>query len=141
MHEACCLVTDKKTSFTPAMGVVLVIVVIAVLVGVGFVVMTNIMDEVQSSRDVQMNIVLSGNDIIATVLPGSDAEHLRIITIYVDGADSVPESFRTREVSVGVPIVYEGIAYGVVGTRFVMVKGTFSDGKDAILKNVRIQFS
>lgn len=52
------------------MGVVLVIVVIAVLVGVGFVVMTNIMDEVQSSRDVQMNIVLSGNDIIATVRHG-----------------------------------------------------------------------
>lgn len=70
MHEACCLVTDKSTSFTPAMGVVLVIVVIAVLVGVGFVVMTNIMDEVQSSRDVQMNIVLSGNDIIATVRHG-----------------------------------------------------------------------
>ncbi len=123
------------------MGVVLVIVVIAALVGVGLFVMTNIMDEVQSSRNVQMNIVLSGNDIIATVLPSSEASSLRIITIYVDGADTTPESFRTREVSVGVPIVYEGIASGVIGTRFVMIKGTFSDGRDAILKNVRIQFS
>ncbi len=134
-------VTDKHASFTPAMGVVLVIVVIAALVGVGLFVMTNIMDEVQSSRNVQMNIVLSGNDIIATVLPSSEASSLRIITIYVDGADTTPESFRTREVSVGVPIVYEGIASGVIGTRFVMIKGTFSDGRDAILKNVRIQFS
>ncbi|MCZ0860608.1 MAG: hypothetical protein O0X93_08980 [Methanocorpusculum sp.] len=133
--------TDKHASFTPAMGVVLVIVVIAALVGVGLFVMTNIMDEVQSSRNVQMNIVLSGNDIIATVLPSSEASSLRIITIYVDGADTTPESFRTREVSVGVPIVYEGIASGVIGTRFVMIKGTFSDGRDAILKNVRIQFS
>ncbi|MDE2442929.1 MAG: hypothetical protein O0X49_00920 [Methanocorpusculum sp.] len=133
--------SDKHASFTPAMGVVLVIVVIAALVGVGLFVMTNIMDEVQSSRNVQMNIVLSGNDIIATVLPSSEASSLRIITIYVDGADTTPESFRTREVSVGVPIVYEGIASGVIGTRFVMIKGTFSDGRDAILKNVRIQFS
>ena len=123
------------------MGVVLVIIVIAALVGLGYIVMTNIMDEVQSSRNVQMNVVLSGNDIIATVLPGADAEHLRIITIYVDGSDRMPESLRMREVSVGVPIIYEGIAYGVVGTRFVMVKGTFSDGEDAILKNVRVQFS
>lgn len=123
------------------MGVVLVIIVVVALVGVGLFVMTNLMDEMQSSHNVQINVVLSGNDIITTILPGYDAEELRTITVYVDGAESIPESFRTREVLIGVPIVYEGIAYGVVGTRFVMVRGTFSDGKDIILKNVMIQFS
>ncbi len=123
------------------MGVVLVVVVIALLVGSGLFVMNNIMTEVQTSRDVQMNLVLSGNDIIVTTLPGGDAVSLRSITVYIDGSNFLSDADRTRMVSIGVPIVYENIAKGITGTRFVMVKGTFSDGNDEILKQIRIQFS
>ncbi|MDU9376126.1 hypothetical protein McpSp1_07160 [Methanocorpusculaceae archaeon Sp1] len=135
------IMASKNTSFTPAMGVVLVIAVIGLLVGSGLFVMENIMTEVQTTRDVQINLVLSGDDIVVTVLPGDDAAFLRYVTIYVDGSDSFSDAERTKSASISVPIVYESIAHGVTGTRFVMVKGTFSDGKDEILKQIRIQFS
>ena len=131
----------KNTSLTPAMGVVLVVVVIALLVGSGLFVMNNIMTEVQTSRDVQMNLVLSGNDIIVTTLPGGDAVSLRSITVYIDGSNFLSDADRTRMVSIGVLIVYENIAKGITGNRFVMVKGTFSDSNDEILKQIRIHFS
>lgn len=123
------------------MGVILVIVVIGVLVGAGLFVMSNIVGEAQSGCDVQLNLVLSGNDIVVTILPSADVQYLRTIAVYVDGADASYEFRRVREVSVGIPIVYEDIAVGITGTRFVMVKGTFYDGRDQLLKQSRIQFS
>lgn len=123
------------------MGVILVIMVIGVLVGAGLFIMSNIVDKGSSGCDVQLNLVLSGNDIVVTILPGADVSSLRTIEVYVDGANASSDSYCVRGVSVGVPIVYENIALGITGMRFVMVKGTFCDGSDQLLKKSRIQFS
>ena len=87
-----------------------------------------------------MNVLLSGNDIVVTVFGGADAESLRIITIYIDEGIGGMISQEKKAV-VGSPVTYTNMAIGLTGSKFVMVKGTFTDNSVVLLKNTKLVFS
>ncbi len=128
------------SGISPAIGIILVAVVVIVLVAAGFLVMSNVMTDLQQEKDVQMNVQLSGNDIVVMVFGGADAETLRIITIYIDGGSGGMISQEKKAV-VGSPITYTNLAIGLTGSNFVMVKGTFTDNSVVLLKNTKLMFS
>ena len=131
---------SSDSGISPAIGVLLVIAVIVVLVAAGFVVMSNVMIELEVEKDVQMNVQLSGNDVVLTVFGGNDAPTLRIVTVYIDGVDGGLLS-QERKAIVGSPIIYTNMAVGITGSKFVMIKGTFADNSIAVLKNTKLMFS
>lgn len=133
------LVKTSENAISPVIGIGLVIVVIAILVGVGFMAMSNVMTEIQTEKDVQMNIQLSGNDIVVTIFSGDDAESLRVVSLFIDTPGDMLN--LEKPAAVGTPITFSNVAKGVTGSRFVMVRGKFNDNSDALLKQTKLTFS
>lgn len=131
---------SHENGISPAIGIILVAVVVLGVVAAGLVVMSNVVTELEMEKDVQMNVQLSGNDVVLTVFGGDDAASLRIITIYIDGVEGGMFQ-QERNACIGSPITYTNMASGLTGSKFVMVKGTFADNSIVLLKNTKLMFS
>ena len=48
---------------------------------------------------------------------------------------------QEKKAVAGSPITYTNMAIGLTGSKFVMVKGTFTDNSVVLLKNTKLVFS
>ena len=126
-------------SFSPLLGVVLIVIIIIVLVFVGMFAMNQIVD--QSYSNVDVTVMVSGNDVVVTILGGSKVSDVIALRACIDGTSKGRiNSKYVRDISLGKPIVFSDLASGVSGSAFVVVEAMFSNGDIGIVNYVRLQF-
>ena len=123
--------------------VLAVICVILLLVGVGIYVLTETVVSLEDERKVNVQLMLSGNDVVVSIYPEYDASSLTSVTLYIDGVD-ISAGQDTRQVSVGdrsASLTYTDLAKGVTGQRFIMITGHFQDGAETLIYTNKISFT
>lgn len=133
--------TNKPGSsgFSSLIGILLVIGIVLGLVFLGVYCMDQIVDT--SYDNVDVTVQVSGNDVVVTVLGGSEVSHLTAVHAHIDGAKSFTPNDNFQKYSPGQPIVFSGLASDVTGSAFVVVKGKFGDGRVGVITYSRLQFT
>ncbi len=123
--------------------VLAVICIILLLVGVGIYVLTETVVSLEDERKVNVQVMLSGNDVVVSIYPEYDASSLTSVTLHIDGVD-ISAGQNTRQVSVrdrSASLIYAGLAKGVTGQRFIMITGHFQDGAETLIYTNKISFT
>ena len=120
-------------------GVVSVLVVICFAVILGGLGIQGLTDDVMKTKNVHAAISISGQDIVVTVLGGSDIHLLEEIWVYLEDRQEMRHQFRS--VHTGDVLTCTDMAKGVEGTHFVIVEAAFLDGGRGYLEYKRIEFS
>lgn len=127
-------------SFSLIIGVLLIIGIVVAMVFVGNVVMGEIVGTSYGNVDVTVHI--SGNDVVVSIIGGEDASSVTGLHTYIDGApETFSESNYQYNVVLGKPVVFSGIASGIVGSRFVIVEAIFDDESVSVIHYARLQFT
>jgi cytochrome b len=120
-----------------------VICIIALLVGVGIYALEETVISLEGDKKVNVQLMLSGDDVVVSIYPGHDASFLTSITLHIDGV-VIPAGQETRRVSVRnmlTYITYSDLAKGVTGQHFIMITGSFQDGSGALIYTNKISFT
>lgn len=125
--------------------ILLIIGIVLFLVGVGIYTLTGTLGSLQEEKHINMNLMLSGNDIVVSIHPDFDAPALTAITLHIDGVSIPPGDDRRRGLcrSSGdsLQITYFDLAKGVTGQRFVLLTGSFTEGSEALIYTRKIAFT
>lgn len=120
-----------------------IICIIVLLVGVGVYALTETVISLEEDKNVHVQVMLSGDDVIIGIYPDYDASYLTSIALHIDGV-VIPTGQETRPVSVGnnlTYITYFGLAKGVTGQHFIMITGSFQEGSEALIYMSKISFT
>lgn len=123
--------------------ILLIIGIVLLLVGVGIYALNGALGSLQEEKHVNMNLMLSGNDIVVSIHPDFDAPELTAITLHIDGVP-IPHGEDRRSLPVSddtVYVTYLDLAKGVTGQRFVLLTGSFTDGSEALIYTRKIAFT
>ncbi|MCZ0860701.1 hypothetical protein O0S10_05575 [Methanocorpusculum sp. MG] len=123
--------------------ILVVICIIVLLVGVGIYALTETVVSLEGDKEVNVQLMLSGNDVVVSIYPEYDASFLTSITLHIDGV-VIPADQETRQVSVRNTIAYvtySGLAKGVTGKHFIMITGRFRDGSETLIYTNKISFT
>jgi len=131
---------SASSGFSSLIGILLVIGIVIGLVIVGIFAMGEIVDT--SYGNVDVTVHLSGNDVVVSIIGGEDAPRVTGLHVYIDGAPETTSAANYQySITSRQQIVFNGIALGVVGSRFVVVEAIFDDGTTTVIDYSRLQFN
>ncbi|MDO5844803.1 MAG: hypothetical protein Q4Q53_06640 [Methanocorpusculum sp.] len=83
---------------------------------------------------------VSGNDLIIKLIDGGRLSLLRGIKITISGV-SLSDDYSYSDIGSGQSeVLFKDVAYGIIGSKGVVVKGFFNDGKTAALLASNVYF-
>lgn len=118
-----------------------IVAVMFIIVGAGTVFALNQeIEAVDDTATVSAVIVVSGNDVVLTIVDAGKDSHLLGASLSISGVTRDGEATYAQFISVKEPIIFPYLAYGVTGDRYVLVKGYFDDYSSDIIISTNVHF-